>query len=180
MDDARFDPGAFWEFHLASGAMHTREGLRVAALPFDVLTALVGHAVARGDLALVRRVGAALGAEARASLPADPAGLTPEAVLGHAGTVTALFGLGRLGLVRYGDALLATLPGATDLGDDAVAALLAGLLEVLADAPVACVAVGGGRFLVLSPEAAGAVGAWVSQGAGLGAVLDRLVRAEAS
>jgi hypothetical protein len=180
MDDTRFDPGAFWEFNLATGAMQTREGLRTAALPFDVLAPLVGHAVARGDLALVRRVGACLGAEARASISGDVAALAPEVVLGHAGTITALFGLGRFGLLRYGDALLATLPGSAELGDDAVAALLAGLLEVLGDAEVACVPAGGGRYLVVAPAVAAAVSGWFAQGADLGAVLDRLVPSEAS
>ena len=111
MDEPRFDPGGFWEFHLSGGAVHTREGRRVVVLPEDVAGPLVRLALDQGDEVLLAELGTALGAEAAASLGANLTERSPETVLGHARSVVALFGLGRLSLEQWGDALVARLEG---------------------------------------------------------------------
>lgn len=177
MDEPRFDPGGFWEFHLSGGAVHTREGRRVIVLPEDVAGPLVRLALDQGDEVLLAELGTALGAEAAASLGANLTERSPETVLGHARSVVALFGLGRLSLEQWGDALVAKLEGAPALHTEGLAALLGGLFGALGGAEVQCVAAGDGLFLVLHPHIADAVRAWVAEGADLAAITARLAPA---
>src|ERR1700712_1351612 len=52
-----FDPGGYFAFDLARGAVHTRHGERVLVLASDVLGPLVSTAVRQGDLTAVRMLG---------------------------------------------------------------------------------------------------------------------------
>ena len=174
MDEPRFDPGGFWEFHLSGGALRTREGRRVVVLPENVAGPLFRLALDHGDQVLLSEIGASLGAEAAAALGEGLQERAPETVLGHARSVVALFGLGRLSLDRWGDALVATLEGAPALHGDALAALLGGLFSALGSAVVSCVSIGGGRFILVHPDVADAVRGWVAGGADLGGVIARL------
>jgi len=174
MDEPRFDPGGFWEFHLSGGAVRTREGRRVVVLPENVAGPLVRLALDQGDQSLLTEIGAGLGAEAVASLGDGLQERSPETVLGHARSVVALFGLGRLSLDRWGDMLVATLDGAPELHSDGLAALLGGLFGALGGIEVGCVSAGGGRFLLVHPDVVDAVSAMVASGAELGSVASQL------
>lgn len=176
MDEPRFDPGGFWEFHLHGGAVRTRAGRRVVVLPEDVAGPLVRLALDQGDQVLLAEVGAALGAEAAVTLGAELGERSPENVLGHARSVVALFGLGRLSLDRWGDALVAKLEDAPALHHKALAALLGGLFGALGRTEVGCVSAGDGLFVLVHPDIVDAVRGWVTEGADLAAISARLTR----
>lgn len=176
MDEPRFDPGGFWEFHLSDGAVRTRAGRRVVVMPEHVAGPLVRLALDQGDQVLLSEIGAALGAEAAASLGDGLVERSPESVLGHAAGVVALFGLGRLSLEQWGDAVVATLADAPALHGDGLAALLGGLFGALGGTDVGCVAAGGGRFLLVHPDVVDAVHGWVASGADVGAIAARLAQ----
>lgn len=171
-----FDPGGFFEFDLARGAVRARGGERVVLLSDAALAPLVATAVKSGDVTAVRKLGKRLGEAAAASLD-DPAGDPPEVVLGRAADVLSLFGWGRLRVERWGDALVARVEDPPTL-DDAhlgVAALLGGLFGALADRDVACVPVGSaGTFVLVDPSVAAQVWKWSRAGDAIGAIVARL------
>lgn len=176
MSQPRFDPAGFYQFNLADGAVRTRAGGRVLVLSDSAIAPLISTAVQHGDLTAVRRLGKQIGDQIVDSLggPADER--PPETVLGHAASVLALFGWGRLSLVRFGDALVARVEGAPALDEDhlGVAALLGGVFSSLAHREVACVPVDAERFLLVSPHVAEQVWTWSKEGHGLAAIIDRL------
>ncbi len=176
MPEPRFDPGGFYEFNLAEGAVRTRHGDRVVVLSDTVLGPLVAGAVRNGDLTAIRTLGRDVGSHVRESLGGSPAEAPPETVLGHAASILSLFGWGRLGFEQWGDALVATLSHAPVLDEQqqAVAALLGSMFSRLIDHDVACVPVADGKFLVLNPGVAEQVWAWVVQGRDLPAIVGRL------
>jgi hypothetical protein len=90
--------------------------------------------------------------------------------------VISLFGWGRLGLERWGHALVATLKSPPALDDDhlGAAALLGGIFSSLASRETACVPVGEGQFLVVDPGIAELVWDWSKAGEPLPAILARL------
>jgi hypothetical protein len=180
MDEPRFDPGGFWEFHLSGGAVRTRAGRRVVVLPEDVAAPLLRLALAQGDERLLAQLGAALGAEAVETLGGDVETRSPETVVGHLKSVVALFGLGRLSLERWGDALVLTLDGAPPLPADALGALLGGLLGALGGADARCIPTQDGRFVVVHADVAAAVRAWAAEGAAPGVIAARLAPAGAA
>ena len=83
MANASFDPGGYFEFDLARGAVRARGGERVLVLAGDVLAPLVSAAVGNGDLTAVRKMGRQLGEAVLQELNA-PMDQPMEAVLGHA------------------------------------------------------------------------------------------------
>lgn len=176
MAEPRFDPGGFYQFNLADGAVCTRGGDRVLVLSDTVVAPLVSAAVRNGDLTAVRELGRSVGDHARASLGGEPSSFSPETVLGHAAAVLGLFGFGRLAFERWNDALVATVTGGPPLDTEqlAVAALLGGMLSSLSGAEVACVPVDEGTFVVVAPPIAEQVWSWSKEGASLGAIVGRL------
>ncbi len=177
MVEARFDPGGFYEFNLAQGAVRSRDGSRVLILSDTVVAPLVSAAVKAGDLTPVRRLGRQIGHMVAESLGGGALDRPPEAVLGHAASVLALFGWGRLGLERWGDALVASLGEPPDLDDDnlGVAALLGGIFSELAGREVACVPTDRqGRFVLVDPTVAEQVWSWSKGGDDLPAILGKL------
>jgi hypothetical protein len=180
MTEPQFDPGGFYEFDLAQGKVRTSRGARVLLLSAEALGPLVGAAVAAGDLTPIRRLGKELGEHARASLEGSADGHPPEAVLGHAAAVVALFGWGRLGMERWGDALVVSLEDMPTIDEQrlGVAALLGGLFSALGGREVACVPTGGARFLMVAPDVAEDVWGWTSSGADLPTIVGRLAPAK--
>jgi len=182
MTDTAFDPGGFFEFDLARGAVRARGGERVLMLSDGALAPLVAAAVKGGDLTAVRKLGKHLG-EAAASGLASAADSPPEVVLGRAADVLALFGWGRLTIDRWGDALSARVDDLPALDDShlGMAALLGGLFSALADRDVACVPVSGdGLFLLVDPSIAQQVWKWSRAGDGVPAIVARLKGPEAA
>lgn len=182
MAEARFDPGGFYEFHLAQGAVRARGGSRVLILSDTVVAPLVSAAVKNGDLTPVRRLGRQIGQMVAESLDDAVLDQSPEAVLGHAASALALFGWGRLGLERWGDALVASLSQPPDLDEEhlGVAALLGGLFSELAGREVACVPTDReGRFVLVDPTVAEQVWAWSKGGDDLASILGKLIAEEA-
>jgi len=172
-----FDPAGFFEFDLEGGEVRARGGHRVMMLSDTVVAPLVSAAVAAGDLTAVRRLGKHMGEEVSRALGVAAPGLSAEAVLGHAASVVSLFGWGRLGLDRWGDALVARLEKLPELDADhlASAALLGGLFSALAQHEVACVPVtADGRFLLVDPQIAEQVWTWARAGDDLPAIVGRL------
>lgn len=181
MNEPSFDPGGFYEFDLARGAVRTRDGARVLVLSDHVLGPLVSGAVKAGDLTAIRTLGQELGNAAAKSMGQRATELSPEAVLGHVSSVLALMGWGRLRFEQWGDALVATLDGlpALDPQNWGVASLLGGLFQALAGREVACVPVGTtGQFVLLDPSVAEQVWGWARGGAELGTIVGRLAAAE--
>ncbi len=177
MEQPGFDPGDFYEFDLARGAVRTRGGGRVLVLSDGVLRQLVSAALHKGDLTALRSLGQEVGGQARASLGPSLAQLPPETVLGHASGHFALFGFGRIRLDAWGDALVATLDGAPQLDNDraALGALLGGLFSALTGQDVACVPVGNeAQFVIVEPSIAPDVHGWAKHGADVATVVGRL------
>ncbi len=174
---AGFDPGGFFEFDLARGAVRMRGGERVLVLSDAVLAPLVMAAVQSGDLTAVRKLGKQLGEAAAAGLSPSAPSSTPEVVLGRAADVLSLFGWGRLRVERWGDALVARVsdPPALDSDHLGVAALLGGMFSALVDRDVACVPVGSdGTFLLVDPSIAQQIWKWSRAGDDVGAIVSRL------
>lgn len=176
MAEPRFDPGGFYEFDLAEGAVRARGEARVLVLSDTVVAPLVSAAVANGDLTPIRRLGAHMGEHVLRSLGGSPAEAAPEIVLGHAASVLALYGWGRLSLERWGDAMIALVTGHPVLDEDrlAMAALLGGVFSSLAGRDVACVPIANDRFVVVEPSIAETVWAWSKGGDSVAAIVDRL------
>ncbi len=171
-----FDPGGFFEFDLAQGAVRARGGERVLVLSDSVVAPLISAAVGNGDLTSVRKLGRQLGEHAAHGL-SDPNASTPEAVLGQAAGVLSLFGWGRLSVERWGDALAAHLTGLPTLDPEhlGIAALLGGLFSALANREVACVPVGAeGMFLIVDPSVAQNVWKWSRGQTDVAAIVGRL------
>lgn len=177
-----FDPGDFFRIDLAQGSVHTRGDERVLVLSDNVVALLVSAAVRNGDLTALRELGRVVGGHAEDSLGVPATEATPEDVLSHARAALALFGWGRLELERWGDALATSLTNLPMLDEDhlGVAALLGGLVSALADAEVACVPVGEGRFLVVDPTVAEQVWTWSREGADLSTLVAHLAKPEAA
>lgn len=180
MAQSAFDPGGFFEFDLAAGAVRARGGERVLVLSDSVLAPLVSAAVRNGDLTAVRKLGRDLGAAASQDM-GQPNAARAEDVLSRAADVLSLFGWGRLRVERWGDALVAHVDGLPTLDDDhlGIAALLGGLFSALADREVACVPVSeGGAFLLVDPAVAQQVWKWSRNGEGVPAIVGRLAAPE--
>jgi len=180
MEEPGFDPGDFYAFDLAHGAVRTRGGVRVLVLSDDVVAPLVSAAVQKGDLSALRRLGQQMAAQAATSLGPSVGDLPPETVLGHISSCMALFGFGRVRLESWGPALVATVDGAPDLDSErlAMGAVLGGLLSTLVGREVACVPVGRrGELVVVDPGVAQTVLGWSKQGADVPSVVARLVGA---
>jgi hypothetical protein len=178
MTDSRaFDPGAYYAFDLARGAVHTRHGERVLMLSTDTLGPLVSTAVRHGDLTAVRLLGKRIGEDAVRSLGGDAKTASPEAVVNHASGTLSLLGWGVLALERWGRALVIALDGAPQLDPDrlGLAALLGGLLTSLGGRDIACVPVNDGmRFVIVHPSIAETVWTWTKEGKPLADVVARL------
>lgn len=174
-----FDPGGYYAFDLARGAVHTRHGARVLVLSAEVLGPLVSNAARHGDLTAVRALGKHIGEDASRSLGMDAKSASPEAVLNHASGTLALLGWGMLSMERWGGALVLSLHGAPALDIECLglAALLGGVLTTLGGRDVACVPVeSGSRFVVVHPSIAETVWAWAKEGLPLGAIVGRLTQ----
>lgn len=177
MAEASFDPGGFYEFDLARGAVHARGAGRVLVLSDTVVAPLVSAAVGNGDLTSVRKLGRQLGEGVAGSLDAAASGSSSEDVLGRAANLLSLFGWGRLEVDSWGDALVAHLTGLPHLDEEhlGVAALLGGLFSSLADREVACVPVSKeGSFLVVDPSVAQQVWKWSRAGEDIAGIVGRL------
>lgn len=177
-----FDPGGYFAFDLARGAVHTRHGDRVLVLASDVLGPLVSTAVRQGDLTAVRMLGKRIGEDAARSLGAEVKTATPEAVATHASGMLSLLGWGTLVLERWGKALVLALAGAPTLDPErlGLAALLGGVLTSLGGRDVACVPVDGTRFVIVHPSIAEAVWGWTKEGKELASVIARLQSEQAA
>jgi hypothetical protein len=177
-----FDPGGYFAFDLARGAVHTRHGERVLVLASDVLSPLVSSAVRGGDLTAVRSFGKRIGEDAARSLGSEVKSASPEAVITHASGMLALLGWGSLLLERWGHALVLALEGAPALDNErlGLAALLGGVLTSLGGRDVACVPVDNTRFVIVHPSIAEAVWSWSKDGAELTTVIARLAPEQAA
>jgi hypothetical protein len=182
MTDTAFDPGGFYEFDLGRGTVRTQAGSRVVVLSDNVLAPLVSAAATQGDLTAVRRLGKQLGEQIVANVGGSVADTDPARVLGHAASVLGLFGWGRLGLERWGDALVATLRDmpALDEAQLGVAALLGGIFTSLGGREVACVPIEDGKFLLVDPGIADRVWTWAQEGTSLAGIVGRLVQGDAA
>lgn len=181
MSEPQFDPGGFYQFDLARGAVNTRDGHRMLVLSDSVVAPLVSAAVQNGDLTAVRQLGKQIGEHVLAALDGEVEGASPEAVLGHAASVVAIMGWGRLTFERWGDALVAIVEELPTLDPESlgVAALLGGIFSMIARREVACVPVDARRFLVVDPAIAEQVWRWAKDGWDLGAIVSRLTRGDA-
>lgn len=179
--EGALDPGGFFEFDLARGAVRAGKGPRVLVVPNAILAPLVESAVRNGDVTAVRKLGKQLGEAALEGLGAAASASAPERVLGRAAEVLALFGWGRLEVERWGDALLARVGELPALDQDhlGMAALLGGLFSAMAEREVACVPVSReGAFLLVHPSIAGQIWKWARAGEGVGALVERLAAPE--
>lgn len=182
MHDGRFDPSGFYEFNLTTGMVRARTGERVVVLSEDVLSSLVAAAARDGDLTPLRRLGELLGEQVLGGLDRPASVLSPEAVLGHASAVTALFGWGRLAFERWGPALVIALRDKPELDEDELgaAALLGGMFSELSQRQVSCVPTGDSRFIMVDFEVAETVWGWFKDGADLPAIVGMLETKRAS
>src|SRR5688572_7273376 len=174
-----FDPGGYYAFDLARGAVETRHGDRVLILSTETVAPLVSLAVKHGDLTAVRALGKRIGDDAARSLGSDVRRATPEAVVNHASGTLALLGFGALALERWADALVLALSGAPPLDSEnlGLAALLGGLLTSLGGRDIACVPIeAGARFVVVHPMIAEEVWTWSKEGETVAQIVSKLER----
>src|ERR1700712_1518021 len=171
-----FDPGGYFAFDLARGAVHTRHGERVLVLASDVLGPLVSTAVRQGDLTAVRMLGKRIGEDAARSLGGDVRAATPEAVTTHANGMLSLLGWGTLQVERWGHALVLALEGAPSLDNErlGLAALLGGVPASLGGGGVGWVPVDGTRFVIVHPSVAETVWGWSKEHKDLPSIIARL------
>ena len=177
MADGTFDPGGFFQFDLAHGAVRTRGGARVLVVSESVLAPLINAAVANGDLTAVRSLGSQLGSIVASSLGGPSGSLSPSEVLGHAASVMSLYGWGRLRLETWGDALVLDVDGLPPLDEHnlPVPALPGGLFPPLSKSEVACVPVARtSKYVMVDPSVAEQVWAWSKGGENLAAITARL------
>ncbi len=170
-----FDPNGYYDFDLAHGAVHAQaeQKERVVVIPDTTFASLVGLAAEAGRKDTLEELGRALGR--RAGAIGDR---SPESVLHHAAATVALFGWGRLGLERWGDALAVPLDGPPALPEVVLEALLNGMFAEMSGQSVACVSTGNAQYLLLHPDVAGQARTWLSEGLGLAGVVDRLRSAQ--
>lgn len=180
MAQPNFDPGGFYEFDLSRGAVRAKGGERVFVMSNEVVTAVLQALTKQNDFATLRTLGASLATHASSSLAGKVAESTPEEVIGHASAVLGLYGWGKLSAERWGDALVVSLSGMSDLDpkQTATAALLTGLLSKLANSALECVPVGIEKLIVVHPSIAKDVAGWVAAGSDLAAVSSQLVAKE--
>ena len=177
MTESSFDPGGFFQFDLAHGAVRSRGGSRVLIVTEDVLAPLIRTAVSQGDLTAVRSLGSQLGALVSGSLGKNPGGAAPADVIGHAGSVMSLFGWGRLRLEQWGDALVLQVDALPPLDGDnlAVAALLGGLFSTLCGSEVACVPLArSSKYIMVDPSVAEQIWTWSKGGESLASIASKL------
>jgi len=177
-----FDPGGYFEFSLASGSARTRDGARVLLMSDAVLSSLVAAAVERGDVTAFRQLGKQLGESVVRALGSSASEAVPEEVLGHAASMLALFGWGKLTLERWGDALVASVSNLPELNDShlGIAALLGGMFSYLMNEEVITLpADQTGRFILVSPAVAEQVWEWYTAGDSLESIVRRLGSAAA-
>ncbi|MBX3252291.1 MAG: hypothetical protein KF901_34275 [Myxococcales bacterium] len=177
MSAPSFDPGSFYELDVARGTVRARGGNRVLVLYDSSAAALVSAAARSGAQSVLEELGSVLGAQAR-ELVGDVTNATPEAVLGEAAALLGTFGWGRLGLERWGGALVVTVADAPALPGEALEAMLDGFFTALTSRPVGCVAVEERRFLLIDPGIRGDVREWARGGMKLPEVLSRLGASE--
>ncbi len=170
MTEPRLDPAGFYELDLSRGTVRTRAGDRVVVLTKEVVGALVSSA---GDREALRSLGETMGGEAARHLDD---GATPEVVLGEAEVALGMFGWGRLGIERWGDALVATLDEAPSEASEALAALLTGFFSRLAGREVVCVPASDGKYVMVHPTVADTVRSWASAGAEVPTIVAKLGR----
>ena len=174
---AAFDPGGFFEFDLAKGAVRARGAGRVLVLSDNVVAPLVSAAVANGDLTSVRKLGRTLGECVLEALEAPPEQTPANDVLEHVAGVLSVCGWGRLVVDRWGDAVVAHLEDLPLLDDEhlGVAALLGGMFSAISQREVACVPVDStGAFMVVDPSVAQQVWKWSRGGDDIAAIVGRL------
>ncbi len=169
MTEPRLDPAGFYELDLSRGTVHTRAGDRVV-----VLTDHVARALLR-EPSVLRDLGEAMGAEAARHL-GDAPSATPERALAEGAAALGVFGWGRLGFERWGDALVATLDEAPTESREALAALLTGFFSRLTGRAVECVPSGDGKYVMVHPAIAATVRSWAAGGAEVPAIVGRLRR----
>ena len=178
MTETGFDPGGFFQFDLAKGAVRSRGGSRVLLVSESVLAPLINTAVANGDLTAIRSLGSQLGSIVASTLGGPANAATPAQLIGHAGAVMSLFGWGRLRLEQWGDALVLQVEGLPPLDEDnlAVAALLGGLFSTLCSTEVACVPIShSAKYIMVDPRIAEQVWSWSKEGESLAAISGKLV-----
>lgn len=182
MAQPNFDPGGFYEFDLSRGAVRAKGGERVFVMSNEVVSAVLQALTKQNDLATLQKLGASLAAHASTALAGRVADGTPEEVIGHASAVLGLYGWGKLAAERWGDALVVTLAGMSDIDPKhtASAALLTGLLSKLSGTALECVPVGKEKLIVVHPSIAKDVAAWVNSGSDVAGVASRLVAKEAA
>ena len=178
MTETSFDPGGFFQFDLAKGAVRSRGGSRVLLVSESVLAPLINTAVANGDLTAIRSLGSQLGSIVSSTLGGPANAAAPSQLIGHAGAVMSLFGWGRLRLEQWGDALVLQVEGLPPLDEDnlAVAALLGGLFSTLCSTEVACVPISrSAKYIMVDPRIAEQVWSWSKEGESLAANSGKLV-----
>lgn len=172
-----FDPGGFFEFDLARGAIHARGAGRVLVLSDSVVAPLVSAAVENGDLTAVRKLGRQLGESVGESLASPASEMDSATVLEHIAGVLSVCGWGRLVIERWGDAVVAHLEDLPRLDREhlGIAALLGGLFSAIGAREVACVPVSeAGAFMVVDPTVAQQVWKWSRAGDDVAAIVGRL------
>lgn len=177
MAEASFDPGGFFEFDLAKGAVHARGAGRVLVLSDSVVAPLVSAAVAAGDLTSIRKLGRQLGACVADSLGASAHEIDAATVLDHIAGVLSVCGWGRLVVERWGEAVVANLEDLPHLDDEhlGIAALLGGMFSSISEREVACVPVDkAGAFMVVDPSVAQQVWKWSRSGDDVAAIVGQL------
>lgn len=177
MTESSFDPGGFFQFDLAHGAVRSRGGSRVLLVTEDVLAPLIRTAVGQGDLTAVRSLGSQLGNLVSSALGKSASSSSPGEMIVAAGSVMSLFGWGRLRLEQWGDALVLQVDSLPPLDGDnlAVAALLGGLFSTVCGSEVACVPLArSSKYIMVDPSVAEQIWTWSKGGESLAAIASKL------
>ncbi|MGH7269989.1 MAG: hypothetical protein ACREJ3_06120 [Polyangiaceae bacterium] len=177
MSAPSFDPTHAVRFDLARGTV--RAGWPEAPVilaPSAALAELVRSAPAHAAEAFARAIGASLGARA-ASRMLDPKASSVEDFATQLAGEAALSGLGKLGVERWGRALVIVLAEST-LADALVAPMIAAAIEASSGRKVECTLLQrdehAARVLVSGEGGAKRVRQWIASGTAWGDALVKL------
>jgi hypothetical protein len=178
----RFDPSRAIVYDLARGQLSDDEGSSRLNLPVSLVTRLCSHAGAEAAHEFGRALGEDLGRRISHRLGEGGATASIETWTEHLGGQLALVGLGDLAVESWGKALVLRVLGAPEGCNELLGAVLTGALQRSLGRQMEIVSfVHGTRseFLVLSQQGAARARELISDGAGLGNVVEELHRGAA-
>ncbi len=179
-----FDPARAVRLDFPRGTALASDDARLVLLPATALTELAFEASPELRLTLGKAIGASLGARVATRLGGTEGAskAPPESFLNELGAEIAASGLGRLGLERWGRALIVTLENSAVEDDAILAGIVGAALATATGKDTHAVQLvserGDVKLLITSRGTAEQVRGWLADGSTFMGVLEKLHAAE--